>query len=156
MSPEQIAAAPTLDARSDIYSVGVLAYYLLTGRNPFDRPEVRDILAAYREDAPPLGPLAAGIHADLEQVVARCLAREPAGRFADAACLEQALAACRSAGVWTPADAWWREHAVLPPLRSLPLPNDYLLRLSQSPSLRLPMDETGLPARSGTFHRRRR
>jgi serine/threonine-protein kinase len=124
MSPEQIAAAPTLDARSDIYSVGVLAYYLLTGRNPFDRPEVRDILTAHREDAPPLGLLAAGIHADLEQVVARCLAREPAGRFADAARLEEALAACRSAGAWTPADAdaWWREHAVLPPLRSLPLP----------------------------------
>ena len=112
MSPEQIAGARILDARSDIYSVGVLAYYLLTGQNPFDRPEVRQIFAAHLHDpAPPLCKAVAGIEADLEGVVRRCLAKEPADRFVDAAALEEALAACSSAGAWgaAQADTWWRE-----------------------------------------------
>lgn len=122
MSPEQAAGSPTLDARSDIYSVGVLAYYLLTGQNPFERAEVQQILAAHREGvATPVTEAVPGIDADLGEVVHRCLAKDPAERFADADSLDRALAACRNAGAWTPADAeaWWSDRkTALEPVRS--------------------------------------
>jgi serine/threonine-protein kinase len=94
MSPEQIAGSHALDARSDIYSAGLVAYYVLMGRNPFERPEVRQIFAAHLSDvAPPMNLPAA----DLEEVVRRCLAKDPADRFPDAEALEKALAACAAA-----------------------------------------------------------
>jgi serine/threonine-protein kinase len=93
MSPEQIAGTRALDARSDIYSIGVVACFVLTGQNPFDRPEVRQIFAAHLEEAaPPLNLVQVG--AELESVVRRCLAKNPADRFVDADALERALAAC--------------------------------------------------------------
>lgn len=92
MSPEQIAGTQGLDARSDIYSIGVVACFLLTGENPFDRPEVRQIFAAHLVETPALKLTSAG--ADLEAVVRCCLAKNPADRFADAESLERALAAC--------------------------------------------------------------
>ena len=96
MSPEQIAGTRDLDARSDIYSIGVVACFLLTGWNPFDRPEVRQIFAAHLEEVmPPLN--LAPVGTDLESVVRRCLAKDPADRFTDGAALERALAACAAA-----------------------------------------------------------
>jgi tRNA A-37 threonylcarbamoyl transferase component Bud32 len=93
MSPEQIAGTRALDRRSDIYSIGVMAIFLLTGRNPFELGEVRQIFAAHLDEAAqPLN--LSHIGTDLEAVVRRCLAKDPADRFADAESLERALAAC--------------------------------------------------------------
>lgn len=116
MSPEQIAGARALDARSDIYSFGVLAYYLLSARNPFDRPEVREVFAAHLHDAAPLlRETVPEIAADLEDVVCRCLAKNPSERFATAGELEKALVACRQAGGWDAeqSEEWWREREAL-------------------------------------------
>jgi serine/threonine-protein kinase len=57
--------------------------------------------------------LRADVPDDLEAVVLRCLARDPAGRYATAAALDAALAACADHGRWTAADAesWWRTHS---------------------------------------------
>jgi serine/threonine-protein kinase len=114
MSPEQAAGRERLDGCSDLYSVGAVAYFLLTGRPPFVRGTVLEMLAAHR-DEPATFPhrLDEQLPADLQAVVLRCLAKDPADRFADAARLEQALAACSCATAWTREQAarWWQECA---------------------------------------------
>jgi eukaryotic-like serine/threonine-protein kinase len=96
LSPEQADGQETVDTRSDIYSLGALAYFLLTGQPPFAGRSGVKMLAAHLYEQPvPLSARNPNVLADLEAVVLRCLAKEPAGRFADVADLEEALAACR-------------------------------------------------------------
>jgi serine/threonine-protein kinase len=117
MSPEQAAGKGHLDARSDIYSVGGVAYYLLTGQAPFERETALEMLIAHASEAVvPPSRLRPEVPADLEAVVLRCLEKEPGKRFADADSLEKALAACQDAGRWTEDDAaeWWKEHRQAP------------------------------------------
>jgi serine/threonine-protein kinase len=109
-SPEQAAGKDELDQRSDIYSLGSVAYYLLTGKLPFDRESPLEMLFAHAHDrvvAP--RQIQSAIPEDLEQVILRCMEKKPADRFADALSLAQALAACACAGEWTAEQAaeWW-------------------------------------------------
>jgi serine/threonine-protein kinase len=110
MSPEQARGWPA-DARSDIYSLGAVAYFLLTGQPPFVRDSSMDVLAAHLVDpvAPP-STLRPDVSPDLQEVVLRCLEKDPARRFPNADSLDQALAECAAAGRWTQASAaaWWR------------------------------------------------
>ena len=109
MAPEQASSDPT-DARSDVYALGCVAYFLLTGRPPFvDQKAVRVLLAHVGEKPVPPSELREEVPADLEQVVLKCLAKAPKERFASAAELEAALAACGAADQWTDAQAarWW-------------------------------------------------
>jgi serine/threonine-protein kinase len=93
MSPEQ-AAGESVDGRSDVYSLGVTAFYALTGRYPFDAQEAHALLVQRQTlPAPPLGSVRAGLPAALATAVDRCLARDPANRFASAADLADAVAA---------------------------------------------------------------
>ncbi len=90
-----------LDERSDIYSLGAVAYYLLTGRPPFDRGGSVGVMIAHaREPLVPPSSVRTGIPEDLERVVLRCLAKAPADRFPDAASVERALAVCACAADW--------------------------------------------------------
>ncbi len=110
MSPEQADGKKDLDARSDIYSLGAVAYFLLTGQPPFVRPSPLQTLIAHLCDAAaPLDQLRADVPADLQAVVLRCLEKDPARRFAEARSLDKALAACHAAGLWTEerAAGWW-------------------------------------------------
>jgi len=112
MSPEQARGVGDLDARSDIYSLGAVAYTLLTGRPPFERPSPMEVLIAHaRDDVVPPSKLQPDLPRDLERVILRCLAKKPEDRFPDADRLEQALAECAAAGQWTQARAarWWQE-----------------------------------------------
>ncbi len=113
MSPEQALGRSALDGRSDLYSLGAVAYYLLTGQPPFVRETAMEMLLAHHSQ-PPIPPthLQPQIPPDLEAVVLRCLEKDPSRRFAGAHELDQALAACRDAGSWTDDDAtaWWSEH----------------------------------------------
>ncbi len=111
MSPEQVLGDPT-DPRSDLYSLGAVAYFLLTGQPPFPGVNVVRVMLAHAHNAvPPLTRHRPDVPADLEGVILRCLAKNPADRFPDAACLERALAACADADRWTPLHAtqWWRD-----------------------------------------------
>jgi len=94
MSPEQ-ARGRDLDVRSDIYSMGAVAYYLLTGRPPFEEDDGLGVMIAHARD-PVLPPsrVRAGLPDDLDRVVVRCLAKDPADRFPNAATLERALGEC--------------------------------------------------------------
>ena len=98
MSPEQATGGRELDERSDIYSLGAVAYYLLTGRPPFDGEDGIAVMIAHaRDPVVPPSRVRAGIPEDLERVVLRCLAKDPAERFPDAESLERALARCACA-----------------------------------------------------------
>lgn len=113
-SPEQAAGRDRLDARSDLYSLGAVAYFLLTGQPPFVRGNVLQVMAAHRNELARFPDhLEEQLPTDLQVVVLRCLEKDPAGRFADAGSLEQALAACGCAAAWTRDEAarWWQEKA---------------------------------------------
>ena len=85
MSPEQATGGRELDERSDIYSLGAVAYYLLTGRPPFEGEGGIEVLIAHaRDPVVPPSRVRADVPEDLERVVLRCLAKDPAERFPDA------------------------------------------------------------------------
>jgi serine/threonine-protein kinase len=97
MAPEQAAGDP-VDARGDVYALGAVGYYALAGRSPYEGKTARQILAAVlTEPVPPL----TGVPADLAAVVSRCLARDPADRFATIRDLDRALAGCGCAADWS-------------------------------------------------------
>lgn len=111
MSPEQIDSSASLDGRSDVYSVGAVAYFLLTGMAPFHRESPVQILLAHLHDAPaPLRDARPEIPRDLEAVVLRCLSKSPKDRYEDVDALDAALADCETSHDWTPlsAEAWWK------------------------------------------------
>jgi serine/threonine-protein kinase len=112
MCPEQASSYDKLDARSDIYSLGAVAYYLTTGRPPFSGDSPWEIIKAHTSDPfQPPTEVNPDIPADLELVIIRCLSKLPGNRFPDAASLDRALAACQCAGQWTDESAndWWEE-----------------------------------------------
>jgi eukaryotic-like serine/threonine-protein kinase len=93
MSPEQ-ASGEAVDGRSDLYALGVVAFYALSGKLPFDAPEVAALLAMQiTRPAPPLATMAPGVPGQLAQAVDRCLAKDPADRFQSGEALAEALAA---------------------------------------------------------------
>ena len=101
-SPEQLRGG-SLDVRSDIYSVGATLYYLLAGRTPFEDPNIHSLITRVTtEPAPPLTGLRADIPARLASVIMKCLAKQPADRYASYAALAKALEPFRSAAI-TPA-----------------------------------------------------
>jgi serine/threonine-protein kinase len=113
MSPEQARGLDNLDARSDIYSVGVVAYALLTGRPPFESTNPFEVMIAHvRDDVVKPSECQADVPADLEHVILRCLAKSPEDRYQDVDSLEQALAECAAAKQWTQTHAarWWHEN----------------------------------------------
>src|SRR4051812_25546165 len=93
MSPEQVTGARELDARSDIYSLGAVAYYLLTGRPPFnDAGAINVMIAHARDPVVPPSEVVPGLPEDLDRVVLRCLSKHPDARYPDVASLDRALA----------------------------------------------------------------
>lgn len=81
MSPEQVAGDPVIDRRSDIYSLGCMAYELLTGETPFHgRPSARMLAAHLNERPQPLSARAPDVPEELQRVVMRCLEKDPAAR----------------------------------------------------------------------------
>jgi serine/threonine-protein kinase len=112
MSPEQASGREDLDARSDIYSLGCVAYFLLTGRPPFaDRPAAHVVAAHIYEPPAPPTALRPDVPAEVESIVLRCLAKAPSERYPRVQDLVDALSHCRAAAQWTQAEAasWWQD-----------------------------------------------
>jgi len=100
MSPEQVRSPKTVDQRTDIWSLGVVMYELLTNSMPFGGDEINETFAQILEKEPqPIRQLVTGVPEGLEQVVMKCLAKNRDHRFADVAELARALVAFGS-GTW--------------------------------------------------------
>ncbi len=114
MPPETIQDRDSSDIRSDLYSLGGVAYFLLTGHPVFEGNNVLEIIRQHVE-SPPVPPsqrIARPIAADLEQLVLDCLAKSPDKRPHTAADLAVALSQCVPLQAWTAADAqqWWNQY----------------------------------------------
>jgi eukaryotic-like serine/threonine-protein kinase len=105
MSPEQSGAEGTIDARTDLYTVGIVLFEMFTGRKPFQSDNVGEVILMQRESPPPkLRSVApdARYSADLEAVLDKAMAKLPEDRFQSAADMAAALAATpegRTAGL---------------------------------------------------------
>jgi hypothetical protein len=114
MAPEAIKAPASVDARSDLYAVGAVGYYLVTGRDVFSGGTAFEVFAHHLHTAPvpPSQRLGEPVSADLEELLLACLAKEPAQRPSDARTLLGSLRRLRDAGTWSEphAAAWWAEH----------------------------------------------
>lgn len=103
MSPEQAAGERDIDGRSDLYSLGVVAYEMLSGRRPFEGAGAREIMTLHIAQEPaPLKAVAPSVPDDLADVVSRLLAKERERRIPDGRTLEQALRAAADAEAWVP------------------------------------------------------
>ncbi|MDG3005927.1 serine/threonine-protein kinase [Paludisphaera mucosa] len=113
MSPEQASGdGHAVDGRSDLYALGAVAYYLLTGRPPFEGDDgIAVVITHARNPVEPPSRARPDIPEDLERVVLRCPAKDPDERYAHAAGLERALGECACSGDWGQEHAtrWWRD-----------------------------------------------
>jgi hypothetical protein len=120
ISPEAIVTPAQIDARADIYALGAVAYFLLTGSPPFAGKTLVELCGQHLHNAPvpPSERIPGGLASDLEHVVLACLAKEPAWRPQNVQAVAEALRGCRDAGTWSEGDAeaWWRDSA-RPPSR---------------------------------------
>jgi eukaryotic-like serine/threonine-protein kinase len=113
MSPEAMKAPQTVDGRSDLYSLGAVAYYLLTGHNVFDGQSALEICGHHMHTLPrPLRELVPDVDPELERLVLACLAKAPTDRPQTARAVCDALLLCPSRADWNNerARAWWALH----------------------------------------------
>jgi hypothetical protein len=120
LSPEAVNRPDEVDARSDVYALGAVAYFLLTGSPVFGGSSVVELCVKHVQTAPepPSVRLGRAVSAGLEALVLRCLAKARSDRPADAAALLRELGECQPEGRWSADDAaaWWAAHnARVPP-----------------------------------------
>jgi serine/threonine-protein kinase len=114
MAPESILRPEAVDARTDIYAVGAVAYYLLAGVDVFHGKSTVEVCSQHLHQEPqPISARGVAISAELEAVVLACLNKDPNRRPQSAAELLRRLEAC-SVEPWDGenARAWWSEHQV--------------------------------------------
>jgi serine/threonine-protein kinase len=114
MPPEMIQNREKVDGRADIYALGCVAYWLLTGHAPFERETAMATIIAHldEEPAPPSSLTEIDIPVDLETAILDCLAKEPGDRPASAADLARRLDAAVPGERWDQGRAarWWEAH----------------------------------------------
>jgi serine/threonine-protein kinase len=114
LAPE-IVTGGVVDGRADLYALGCVAFWLLTGRLVFQGATAAALIIAHAREAPPRPGSLVEVPEALDRIVLDCLAKDPAGRPANAEALSEQLAAVPLARPWTPAAAagWWSGQAPL-------------------------------------------
>ncbi len=146
MPPEMATGAAEIDGRADLYALGCVGYWLLTGQLVFegDTPLATVLHHVNTTPVPPSRRTELEIPSDLEEIILACLAKDPATRPQSARELDRRLASCKASAAWTPeqAEEWWTLH--IPPVEASGLSRHPLMRMSAA-KLRvgLPEDITG-------------
>ena len=126
MSPEAVEHPDRVDASTDIYSLGCVGYYLLTGETVFVGLSLGEVMMQQVRSVPekPSARLRQPVSADLEDLLMSCLAKKPAGRPASAEALEAALAKCAAASSWGREQAaeWWRKREAAKAAKTMVVP----------------------------------
>ncbi len=134
MSPEQMRSSRSVDARTDIWSLGVILYKLITGKAPFRGQNITELISAVLEGAPPPpSQVRPGLPLGLDAIIERCLARKPEGRYASVNELAAALFPFAPAGAGAAVDPMVRLLASVAPETRARL--DSVLTTSATPSL---------------------
>jgi serine/threonine-protein kinase len=119
IAPEIALGDSEVDGRADLYSLGCVAYYLVTGQMVFsgNTPVAQALAHVQNEPVAPSLRSTFHIPAALDALILECLAKDPATRPASAAVVSNRLAAAVPANAWTPeaAHAWWERHRPLTP-----------------------------------------
>jgi serine/threonine-protein kinase len=158
MSPEQIRDSGEVDQRTDIWSVGCALFELLTGKVPFDAPTLVQLGAAILEQEPvPLRRELPEAPPALEAVIARCLDKDPNGRFADAAELARALSPFASprARIYAERCSFLLPEAERSIEHERLLHRDSVPSLTRDPSMPVPAIAHAAPGRQGATRRLR-
>jgi len=117
VAPETLLDQSNVGPAVDLYALGAVGYFLLTGRRVFEGATSVELIVKHVKDEPQRPSEAAGIEvpAGLEALIMQCLAKSPADRPASAAALAEALLALPVASGWSSADArtWWRDYRAL-------------------------------------------
>jgi eukaryotic-like serine/threonine-protein kinase len=117
MAPEIALGHADVDGRADIYSLGCVAYYMLTGQHVFSGDTPVATALAHVQDAPVPPRLRSEFNVPpaLDALIMECLAKDPAARPASAAVVSERLAATVRADAWTfdTAHVWWELHQPL-------------------------------------------
>jgi len=110
MSPEQVKGQP-IDARSDLFSLGVMIFEMATAELPFQRPTMMETMHAVAfDDTPSLQTYRQNLPLDLQRIVSRCLQKRPEDRYGDARALAADLRALsRDTALGPGLLPWWRE-----------------------------------------------
>jgi hypothetical protein len=127
MSPEAVEHPDRVEPRSDLYSLGCVGYFLLTGETVFAGLSVGEVLLQQVRSLPerPSVRLQEPVSADLEELLMNCLAKKPDGRPESAEALEAALAKCAAAASWDRGRAgeWWRQHGATKVEKTMVMPD---------------------------------
>lgn len=98
MSPEQASGERDIDGRSDLYSLGVIGYQMLSGRLPFEGDNIREVMVQHVTKEPvALKTLVPSLPEDLARIITQCLAKEPDERFADGQSIQHAFGVASAA-----------------------------------------------------------
>ena len=114
LSPEGVNQPDRVDTRSDVYALGAVGYFLLTGTPVFNGATVIEICLKHSKELPdpPSVRKRQPVSAELEELLLRCLAKSADDRPANATALLRELETIHVTGTWTNADAqsWWASH----------------------------------------------
>ena len=125
MPPEAVIQTEKIDARADVYAIGAVGYFLLTGTSVFPMGPIMEVCMKHVSATPESLSTRRGkrISPDLEALILRCLSKPRASRPDDALALLRELEACHVSGTWTSTDAneWWKanvENSSLTPTKA--------------------------------------
>ncbi len=143
MAPEGMSDPTQIDARADIFALGAVGYFLLTGASPFPGRTAIEVFRLERQGPPPPLSQAAPnpVPASLDETIGRCLAFRRDDRPGSAEALDAMLAACTVLPAWKVEDAraWWRDRgpAALAAARAERVERDHVLSLASDSSSRI-------------------